>query len=125
MAGRGLVTKITHADSFYQSFAYDAYGNKVSETNELGKSTTYGYDSYNRLTSVIDPLQDTTTYDYSPTQGNAAQSYLHTTSSAYFITDPVGIITANFYDPNWRKASQPKVMAIPCRDDLVSIRQCR
>ena len=51
---------------------------------------------------MADPLQDTTTYNYSPTQGNP---YLHTTDSAYFVTDPVQIVTANSYDPNFRKIS--------------------
>jgi RHS repeat-associated protein len=105
VAGRGLVTKITHADGTYQSFGYDIYGNKVWQENELRKRTNYAYDSYNRLISATDPLQDQTTYDYSPVRGNSTQCYLHTTSSVYFVTDPVGIITANTYDPSWRKLS--------------------
>ena len=39
--GRGLVTKITHADSKFQRFAYDAYANKRWEDNELRKATSY------------------------------------------------------------------------------------
>ena len=41
VAGRGLVTKITHADGNYQSFGYDIYGNKLWAENELLKRTTY------------------------------------------------------------------------------------
>ena len=110
VAGRGLVTKITHADSKYQSFGYDIYGNKLWEENELRNHTDYGYDSYNRLTTAIrvmtppDP-NETTTYDYSPTQGNVTLSYYHTTKSVYFVTDPMNIVTANGYDPNFRKTS--------------------
>ena len=38
VAGRGLITKITHGDTTYQSFGYDAYGNKRWEENELSKA---------------------------------------------------------------------------------------
>jgi hypothetical protein len=43
------VTKITHADSTYQSFSHDAYGNKLWEENELRQRTSYTYDNYNRV----------------------------------------------------------------------------
>jgi len=43
-AGRGLVTKITHADGKFQRFAYDGYGNKRWEDNELRNATSYVYD---------------------------------------------------------------------------------
>jgi YD repeat-containing protein len=51
-AGRGLVTKITHADGKYQSFQYNQWGNKVNEWNETGERTQYAYDDYNRATNV-------------------------------------------------------------------------
>jgi RHS repeat-associated protein len=105
VAGRGLVTKITHADNTYQRFGYDGYGNKLWANNELGKQTVYDYDSYNRVRHVSEPSNPPTTYDYSPTQGDSTACYLHTTSSVYFLTDPIGIITANSYDPNFRKTS--------------------
>ena len=60
--GRGLVTKITHADTpsnTYETFKYDAYGNKRWEDNELRKATSYTYDDYNRLLSVTNPLGKT------------------------------------------------------------------
>ena len=38
---RGLVTKITHTDNTYQSFGYDAYGNKRWEENELRQRSNY------------------------------------------------------------------------------------
>ena len=41
VAGRGSVTKITHGDTTYQSFGYDAYGNKRWEDNELRQRHTY------------------------------------------------------------------------------------
>jgi YD repeat-containing protein len=106
---RGLVTKIIHTDYTFQSFQYDQYGNKVSESNELGEGTDYAYDNYNRVTTVTKhmygPPDEVTTYDYSPTEGDTTQCYLHTTSSAYHVTAPTLIKTHNGYDANFRKTS--------------------
>jgi len=74
-AGRGLVTKITHGDGTYQSFAYDAYGNKRWEENELRNRTSYTYDDYNRVLTLKNPLNKTTTYTYVPTNGGGGSSY--------------------------------------------------
>jgi RHS repeat-associated protein len=101
-----LVTKITHADSpsnTYQSFGYDAYGNKRWEENELRQRTSFTYDEYNRLLSVTNPLYKTTTYDYSPTEGNTTQCRQHTSNSPYWVTTPARIKTNNLYDGNFRK----------------------
>ncbi len=105
VAGRGLVTKINHADGKYQRFKYDAYGNKRWQDNELRKSTSYTYDDYNRLLTVTNPLGKTAQYDYAPTEGNTTQNRQHTTNSARWITMPSGIKTKNVYDENWRKTS--------------------
>src|SRR4029077_19059665 len=108
-AGRGLVTKITHGDNTYQSFGYDAYGNKRWEENELRKRTSYTYDDYNRVLSVKDPIGQTTgratSYTYLPTNGNGTSPYLHTTNNSDTITTPTGIVTTNDYDENFRKTS--------------------
>lgn len=107
--GRGLVTKIIHADGTYQSFGYDAYGNKLWEENELRRRTSFTYDDYNRVLTVKDPVGQTTgrttRYDYAPTEGNTAQAYKHTTNSPYWVTTPTLIKTHNVYDENWRKTS--------------------
>ena len=104
-AGRGLVTKITHGDGTYQSFAYDAYGNKRWEENELRNRTSYTYDDYNRVLTLKNPLNKTTTYTYVPTNGGGGSSYKHTTSNADTATTPTGIVTSNVYDQNFRKTS--------------------
>src|SRR5579884_1259031 len=107
--GRGLITKITHADGKYQSFGYDQYGNKLWEENELRKRTSYTYDDYNRVLTVKDPIGQTTgrttTYTYNPTNGNGGSPYLHTTSNPDTVTTPAGILTTNDYDENFRKIS--------------------
>ena len=101
--GRGLVTKITHADTKYQSFGYSQYGNKLWEENELRQRTTYTYDNYNRVLSVRNPLNKTETFDY--LKPGTSSPYLHTTSSVYRHTSRSGIVTTNSYDQNWRKTS--------------------
>src|SRR5213076_325426 len=70
VAGRGLVTKITHTDNTYQSVGYDAYGNKRWEENELRQHASYIYDDYNRLLTVTNPLGKITTYTYNSTNGS-------------------------------------------------------
>jgi RHS repeat-associated protein len=101
--GRGLVTKITHADGKYQTFKYDAYGNKRWQDNELRNPTSYTYDGYKRLLTVTDPLNKTTTYTYNSTNGGS--SFLHTTNNPDTITTPTLIVTKNIYDANFRKSS--------------------
>src|SRR5207302_10424443 len=94
--GRGLVTNISYPDDTHggtvsggtsRSFRYDTYGNKLSETDELGHTTTYDYDAYNRLTSTKlpntteIPNQPPTIYDY--TSNNGRSPYSHTTKSVW------------------------------------------
>ena len=100
---RGLVTKIQHADGKYQSFFYDAYGNKLWEENELRKRTTYTYDDYNRVLTVKNALNKTETFDY--LKPGTTSPYLHTTSSVYTHTSRAAIVTTSVYDQNWRKTS--------------------
>jgi len=101
--GRGLVTKITHADGKYQTFKYDTYGNKRWRDNELRNPTSYTYDDYKRLLTVTDPLNKTTRYTYNSTNGGS--SFLHTTNNPDTVTTPTGIVTKDIYDANFRKTS--------------------
>jgi hypothetical protein len=74
---RGLVTKIQHADVKYQSFFYDAYGNKLWEENELRKRTTYTYDDYNRVLTVQECTQQNRNVRLSETRHNFTVSPHH------------------------------------------------
>jgi YD repeat-containing protein len=102
--GRGLVTKITHADGTAKTFAYDSFGNKTSETDETGNTTTYTYDDYKRVKTAKNALNQTTTNDYTATNG--ASAYSHTTNSVRKSTSPTGIVTGQTYDNNFRLASR-------------------
>ncbi len=103
VAGRGLVTKVTHANLKYQRSKYDWYGNKVWQDDELRNVTSFTYDHYNRLTSTTDPLLKADSISY--LKPGATSQYRHTTSSIYSYTSRAGIVTANGYDENWRKTS--------------------
>src|SRR5262249_20625982 len=106
VAGRGLITKIRYVDPIngpFRSFAFDQYGNKTDEWNELGEHTHFEYDDYNRVLSVA-RASETISYTYNPTNGGNS-SYLHTTNNPDRVTSPTGIPTNNVYDSNFRKTS--------------------
>jgi RHS repeat-associated protein len=101
VAGRGLVTRITHADGKYQSFGYDKYGNKLWQADELGHRTTMTYDAYKRVLTITDPLNHTVTNNYVPT--GQTSSWITTSHSPFYTTLPSTKKTTFYYDGNWRK----------------------
>jgi YD repeat-containing protein len=101
--GRGLVTKITHADGKWGSSGYNQFGNKMWEENELRQRTSYGHDNYNRVLSITKPVVGAETFSY--LKPGASSPYLHTTGSVYTDTSRAGIVTTNVYDQNFRKTS--------------------
>ena len=109
VGGRGLITKITHADGMYRSASWSQYGNKIWEENELRHRTSYTYDDYNRVLTMNREMganpDEITTYTYKPTNGTGTSSYLHTTSNPDTVKTPTGITTANDYEENFRKIS--------------------
>jgi RHS repeat-associated protein len=105
VAGRGLVSKVTHADGNYRSASYSQFGNKIWKENELRQRTNFTYDNYNRVRTAKDPIHPVTTYDYARIQNHTTQCYLHTTNSPWWVTSPALIVTKNVYDENWRKRS--------------------
>lgn len=122
--GRGLVTKISYPNDkhngayptgTYQSFAFDKFGNKKWEENELRQRTSYVPDDYKRLVSTTLPATTpipnaTTVLDYTATNGSS--SYTHTTKSIRKTTGPAtasapgGIVMGQTYDNNLRVASK-------------------
>jgi len=101
VAGRGLVTRITHADGTYQSVGYDKYGNKLWQEDELRHRTSSTYDAYKRVLTTTDPLGHTTTNNYVPT--GKTSSWITTSSLPFYTTLPSTKKTTFYYDANWRK----------------------
>jgi len=83
--GSHRVTRIDYADSSYEEFSYNSFGQVLthrernggsegygyttnglmtSMTNALGHVTTYSYDSKDRLASMTDARGNTTSYEY-------------------------------------------------------------
>jgi RHS repeat-associated protein len=58
------VASVTDADGGTTTSTYDAQGSLLTQTDPLGRTTTYAYSSFNEPTSVIDPSGGTSTYSY-------------------------------------------------------------
>ena len=89
----GRLASVTDADGRTVSFAYDAAGRLVEETDPAGKKTRRTYTPSGRLASVTDPLGRTTAFSWTPA-GNLA-----------FVTLPDGTVKTNSYDVLDRLAS--------------------
>src|ERR1700730_2227386 len=102
-AGRGLVTKTTHADGTAVTNTYNKYGDLLTTTDELGQghTTTNTYDDYGRLLTSTDALNHTVANNYVPT--GYSNSYLTTSKLPFATTLPSGKQTKTYYDGNWRK----------------------
>ena len=101
VAGRGLVTRITHADGTYQAFGYDQYGNKLWHEDELRHRTTMVYDAYKRVLTAQDPLNHVVTNNYVPT--GKTSSWITTSNLPFYTLLPSNKQTTFYYDGNWRK----------------------
>jgi RHS repeat-associated protein len=119
IAGRGFVTRIiywhdTHDGTLpngtSQSFGYDAFGNKLWESDELGHSTTYVYDDYKRVTSITNPLGQATIYNYAL---DWEHPFAHTTNNPHYVLTPSGKNTFFDYDANLRKKDQAVAFSSP------------
>jgi RHS repeat-associated protein len=71
---------------------YDAGGNLLSHTDELGHVTTYTYDANNNLASVSAKLDSNNTITTSYTYNSFGEPLT--------VTDPLGNVTTNTYDTN-------------------------
>jgi RHS repeat-associated protein len=69
---QGRLIRVTDPLGGIQSFTYDAIGQKLSETDQLGHTFGYTYSPKRHLTSVTDPLGAVTSYEYDPAGNQAA-----------------------------------------------------
>ncbi len=51
-------------ETYVKTYSYDAYGNRLSETDARGNTTAYTYDERNNLLTVTDALGNTTASTY-------------------------------------------------------------
>jgi YD repeat-containing protein len=58
---QGQLRQIVYSDGSVYSYSYDAYGDKIRETDRSGKSWVYVYDPNHRPIGVIDPEGHATT----------------------------------------------------------------
>ncbi|MCF6264821.1 MAG: hypothetical protein L3J24_14710, partial [Xanthomonadales bacterium] len=70
----------------YQSFSYDSRNQLLSQTDALGRATSYNYDPEGRMTSVTDPANNSTQFDYDAR------------SNRIEMTDALGRVTTYSYD---------------------------
>jgi RHS repeat-associated protein/uncharacterized repeat protein (TIGR01451 family) len=114
----GQLASVTLADGTVDasttSYAYDAAGRKVNQTDPLGHTTNYTYDNANRLLTVTDALNHTTmvTYDAAGRRIATTDAKNHTTQFTYDIrnrltltTYPDGTTSTQSYDGNGRLLS--------------------
>jgi YD repeat-containing protein len=80
-------TTTTFPDGGVQTRTDDSFGNPLSITDPLNRTTTYSYDSKENLVSMVDPLQNpATTYTY---DANGFQTSIH---------DPLGHTSTKTYN---------------------------
>jgi len=121
---KGNLTKITYADSSYETWTYSSTLNKpLTHTDQLGHTTTNTYDSHGNLLTVTDPLGNVTTYAYNslglvtsvtaPNPSTGAASGGLVTTYSYdsdgrltSLTDPLGNTTSYTYDAEGNKLTQ-------------------
>jgi len=82
-----------------KEYAYDSYGNLVSETDLLGNETTFTYDVSNNKVTTTDALNNTTTFTYDAVGNKLSE------------TSPLGAVTTYSYDALNRVTSEVSAAA--------------
>ena len=103
---RGQLIGQRFADNSTKSFAYDAFGNRTSMTNELGNQWRSAYDEFKRKVSETDPLGRSTFFDYSLGLASGGCGSCNSFSKPSLITLPSGKKTKIVYDVAWQKTSE-------------------
>ncbi len=117
------------------SYSYDAFGNRVSETDPLGNTTTETFDLDGHLVSTTDPLGNVTAFSYNafgnkvseslPDPANGTQDSGSPTTTYTFdatgnmlsLTDPDGNDTTWTYDGLDRKTAESEIVAVGYNSD--------
>lgn len=111
VTGRGLVTKVIHADTSYAQYAYDTDGTLAwsadenhpnAATNE-SERTRYEYDDYKRVLKVTNPMNEVVTNYYGLDWANP---YAHTTNNVKYTLSAAQKNVVFDYDANLRKHAQ-------------------
>ena len=96
---KGNMTRVTYADSSYETWSYDSTLNKpLTHTDQRGKTTSFSYDSHGNLLTITDALSNVTTLAYS-TAGKLTSVTLPDPDGAGPLTSPV---TSYTYDTDGR-----------------------
>jgi RHS repeat-associated protein len=101
---RGLLKKITYADTTFKQFGYDEFGNLTSTTDENGHTWTTLPDEFRRVKDSTDPLGRVTHYNYDLPGDTCGCRYEEAKPSE--IDLPSGLVTKIEYDMVWRKTSE-------------------
>lgn len=86
------VAKITSSDGTSRSFKYDANGNLISVTDELGKKVTFTYDGHGRVLTFTNATGGTATFTYDAGE-NLASSKDGDTGATSYTYDGFGRLT--------------------------------
>ena len=90
----GLVVSARSATGVTTTYAYDALGRQISQTDGRGNTSHLVYDAQGRVAKTIDPLGHETTYTYDALGRQVA------------VTDPLGHTITTTYDAEGRVLAQ-------------------
>jgi len=81
----GRLTSTTYPDNTVAAITYDAEGNKLTETDRLGRTTAYTYDALNRVirTTYPDNSENTQAYDAAGRMISSTDARNNTTTYEY------------------------------------------
>jgi RHS repeat-associated protein len=99
---RGQITKTTFPDGSFRAVSYDAFGNRISETDGV-HTRSWTYNNYKQVTSATDPLGHVTRYYYG--EGGIACGCFNNGGPTMIIS-PEGRLTLRSYDLEWRLARE-------------------
>ncbi|NJK93367.1 MAG: RHS repeat protein [Blastochloris sp.] len=103
---RGLLTQVTQPDGSSIVMGYDAYGNKTSQSNELGHTWSWTYNVWRQMLTAVDPLNRSTSYEYGLPANCGCGNVGVVGDKPAKITLPSGKVTEFYYDKEWNLISR-------------------